>query len=242
MSGNTTYIGLACDADSVPEAPIGGGIAVIQRGECRFDAKAQNAIDAGYDGIVVFNDAARGDEVIIMGGVSRDIPGVFVGHSTGLAIFDVASVDELAVGDTGASIEATAEPERWGNVRIWDYTDEANPVLASEFDTRCSFDPVHDDCDPRGTYSVHNAIVERNRAYISWYSDGMLVVDISDPYDPVETARYSPGDEEFEEQNGGIQDMWGVYKEPNSPWIYGSDRNGGLYVLKLLGSGSDKRN
>lgn len=48
--------------------------------------------------------------------------------------------------------------------------------------------------------------------------------------------------QEFEEQNGGIQDVWGVYKEPNSPWIYGSDRNGELYVLKLLGSGSDKRN
>jgi hypothetical protein len=242
MSGNTTYIGLACDGDSVPEAPTGSGIAVIQRGECRFDEKAQNAIDAGYDGMVVFNDAARGDEVIPMGGESRDIPGVFVGHSTGLAIFDVASVGDLAVGDTGAPIEATAEPERWGNVRIWDYTDEANPVLASEFDTRCSFDPTYEDCDPRGTYSVHNAIVEQDRAYISWYSDGMLVIDISDPYNPVETARYSPGDQEFEEQNGGIQDMWGVYKEPDSPWIYGSDRNGGLYVLKLLGSGSDKRN
>lgn len=242
LAGPTTYLGLACDPDSddVPEATGDGEIAVIQRGDCRFDTKAQTAINAGYDGMIVFN-APGDDSLTTMGGDPRDIPGVFVGHSTGLAIFDVDDVTELTVGDTGASVEATVEPERWGNVRIWDYSDEENPVLASEFDTRCSFDPTHEDCDPRGTYSVHNTIVERDRAYFSWYSDGVLALDISDPYDPVETARYSPGGDEFEEQNGGIQDVWGIYKEPGKPWIYASDRNSGLYVLKEYGSGSDRR-
>lgn len=242
MSGPTVYVGLACDGDAVPPAPSSDSIAVIQRGECRFDVKAGNAIDAGYAGIVVFNSAAEGDNLVSMSGESRDVPGVFVGHSTGLAIFDVDSVDDLAVGDDGAPIEVVSGFGRWGNVRIWDYSDEANPVLASEFDTVCSANPGDERCDPRGTYSVHNAIVERDRAYLSWYSDGVLVLDISDPYDPVETARYSPGNDEFEEQNGGIQDVWGIYKEPRSPWIYASDRNGGLYVLKLLGSGSGRRN
>ena len=42
--------------------------------------------------------------------------------------------------------------------------------------------------------------------------------------------------------NGGEPiDFWGIYKEPNAPFIYASDRNGGLYVLKLQGSGSAKR-
>ncbi|WP_226004523.1 PA domain-containing protein [Natrinema salinisoli] len=240
LAGPTTYLGLACDPEGVPEASGDGEIAVVQRGQCRFDRKAQIAIDAGYDGMVVFNEP--GDESLTsMGGDSRDIPGLFVGHATGLAIFDADSADDLAVGDTGASIEATAEPERWGNVRIWDYSDEENPVLASEFDTRCSADPAHESCDPRGTYSVHNTIVERDKAYFSWYSDGVLVLDISDPYDPVETARYSRSGEEFEDQNGGIQDVWGIYKEPREPWIYASDRNGGLYVLKEYGSGSKGR-
>lgn len=240
LAGPTTYLGLACDPEGIPEASGDGEIAVIQRGQCRFDRKAQIAIDAGYDGMVVFNEP--GDESLTsMGGDSRDIPGLFVGHSTGLAIFDADSADDLTVGDTGASIEATAEPERWGNVRIWDYSDEENPVLASEFDTRCSADPTHESCDPRGTYSVHNTIVERDRAYFSWYSDGVLVLDISDPYNPVETARYSRGGEEFEDQNDGIQDVWGIYKEPRKPWIYASDRNGGLYVLKEYGSGSEGR-
>ncbi|WP_458209152.1 PA domain-containing protein [Haladaptatus sp. NG-SE-30] len=241
MSGSTTYVGLACDPSTVPPASGSGEIAVIQRGECRFDEKAQNAIDAGYDGIVVFNDAARGDELTVMGGESRDIPGVFVGHSTGLAIFNVTDVSGLTIGDTGAPIEVVATPGRWGNVRIWDYSDESNPELANEFDTVCSANPGDANCDPRGTYSVHNAMVEGDKVYLSWYSDGVLVLDISDPYNPVEIARYSGGGDEFEAHNGGIQDVWGIYKEPGKPWIYASDRNGGLYVLKELGSGSKNR-
>jgi hypothetical protein len=115
-------------------------------------------------------------------------------------------------------------------------------VLASTFDTVCSSLAVCDaaKCDLRGTYSVHNVIVEGNKAYFSWYSDGVLIVDISDPYNPVEVARYHEAGPDFEARNGGIQDFWGIYKVPEEPWIYGSDRNGGLYVLKEKGSGSGK--
>ncbi len=35
--------------------------------------------------------------------------------------------------------------------------------------------------------------------------------------------------------------MWGIYKEPGSPRIFASDRNGGLYVLKELGKGTSKK-
>lgn len=238
MSGPTTYIGLACPGDVVPS---GSGIALIQRGACRFDEKATSAINAGYTGMVVFNDAARGDALVTMGGDPRNIPGVFVGHSTGLAIAGVATAGGLVIGAAGADVTAAAIPNGWSGLRIWDYSDPANPVLASTFNTVCSADPVDPSCDPRGTYSSHNVIVEGNKAYISWYSDGVLILDISDPYNPVETARYHREGPDFEAENGGIQDVWGIYKEMNSPWIYGSDRNGGLYVLKEFGSGSAKK-
>lgn len=131
----------------------------------------------------------------------------------------------------------------WSGVRIWDYADPENPVLASTFDTVCSalavFDPAK--CDERGTYSVHNVIVEGSRAYFSWYSDGVLILDISDPYHPVEVARYHEAGPEFETRNGGIQNFWGIYKVPDEPWLYASDRNGGLYILKEHGSGSGKK-
>ena len=131
----------------------------------------------------------------------------------------------------------------WSGVRIWDYSDPANPVLASTLDTVCSslavFDPAK--CDERGTYSVHNVIVEGTKAYFSWYSDGVLIVDISDPYNPVEVARYHEAGPEFESRNGGIQNFWGIYKVPDEPWLYASDRNGGLYILKEKGAGSGNK-
>ncbi|MDO3722142.1 hypothetical protein QVZ43_10450 [Marinobacter sp. chi1] len=133
----------------------------------------------------------------------------------------------------------------WSGLRIWNYSDPANPILASIFDTECSASTAPGgNCDARGTYSSHNVLVEtsdgRVKAYISWYSDGVVVLDVTNPYDPVEVARYHRAGTEFEAENGGIQDIWGIYKVPNEPWIYASDRNGGLYILKEYGSGSAK--
>lgn len=134
----------------------------------------------------------------------------------------------------------------WGGVRIWDYSDPANPVLASTFNTVCSASasPIPE-CDLRGLWSVHNVIVETTddgqvKAYFSYYSDGVLILDVSDPYNPVETARFHQSGSEFEATNGGIQNVWGIYKVPDQPWVYASDRNGGLYVLKEYGSGSGR--
>ena len=134
----------------------------------------------------------------------------------------------------------------WSGLRIWSYADPANPVLASIFNTECSASTApSDNCDARGTFSSHNVIVETSgdtvKAYISWYTDGVVVVDVTDPFNPVETARYHRAGDEFEVENGGIQDIWGIYKVENSPWIYASDRNGGLYVLKEYGEGSEKQ-
>lgn len=133
------------------------------------------------------------------------------------------------------------ESTPWGGVRIWDYGDPQNPVLASTFDTACSASTTPlPECDMRGTYTVHNVQVEGDKAYISWYSDGVLILDISNPAFPVEVARFNKTGPEFEAENGGIQDVWGVYKLPRLPWIFASDRNGGLYELKVFGSGSAK--
>ncbi|MDV6013615.1 PA domain-containing protein [Haloechinothrix sp. LS1_15] len=136
----------------------------------------------------------------------------------------------------------------WGGLRIWDYSDPQNPELASTFDTECSaaWEPIPE-CDPLGTYSVHNVIVEttddgRVKAYVSWYRDGMLVLDVTDPANPVEVARFFDDSDEFREGNGGQpHDFWGVYKIPGKPWIYGSDRNGGLYIFQELGRGTTDR-
>ncbi|UCH60677.1 MAG: hypothetical protein JSV61_04150 [Anaerolineales bacterium] len=233
MSGPTTYVGLACTGGD--PVPSGSGIALIQRGVCAFTDKINNAEAAGYSGVVVFNDAARGDALVTMGGTAVSLPGMFVGHSTGLKIAGVASAGDLVIGASGEEVTGAVVPNGWSGFRVWDYSDPANPVLASTFNTVCSANPVDPSCDPAGTYSSHNVIVEstddgRVKAYIAWYTDGMLVLDISDPYNPVEVARYTAAGENY----------WGVYKVPDQPWIYGGDRNGGLRIFKEYGSGSGK--
>jgi hypothetical protein len=125
----------------------------------------------------------------------------------------------------------------WSGLRIWDYSDPSNPELKSTFNTTCSAASLPGgDCAADGTYSSHNVIVEtdddgRVKAYISWYNDGIVIIDVTDPANPVEIARYL--------ESG--QDFWGIDKIPGEPWIYGSDRNGGLVIAKEYGSGSAKK-
>ncbi|MFQ5948085.1 MAG: LVIVD repeat-containing protein, partial [Acidimicrobiia bacterium] len=252
MSGPTVYVGFGCEGSvfdpvppfdlPMPAATDPSQLALIQRGGCFFSEKINNAEDAGYAGVVVFNDAARGDALVTMGGSPTNLPGVFVGHSTGLKIAGVADATELVLGATGEDVTVTATPDGWSGLRIWDYEDPTAPILASTFNTVCSADPIAAICDQAGTYSSHNVIVETDaddtvKAYVSWYSDGVLILDVSDPYHPVELGRYSRSDRGFIKKNAGPQDVWGVYKVPSEPWIYASDRSGGLYIVKELASG-----
>lgn len=249
IAGDTVYLGLACNV-SPPFPPASASedqIALIHRGTCSFSEKATNALNAGYDGMIVFNVATLaenpvyGDSLVTMAGTppgsTVNIPGHFVGHATGLLIAGVDEFGDLTIGHVGNPVEMEA-PDGWSGMRIWDYSDPGNPVLASTFNTVCSADPLDESCDPRGTYSSHNVIVEGTKAYISWYAEGVLILDISDPYNPKEVGRYHGAGAAFEAQNAGIQDVWGVHKIPDEPWIYASDRNGGLYILKEKGSGS----
>ena len=199
VSGDLVWIGRACSltqGDTLLNTPISPGfIAIVRRGACEFQEKADAAASIGAAAVVIANNQAS---------------------------------------------------TPWSGLRIWSYADPANPVLASLFDTECSASTAPGgNCDPRGTYSSHNVIVETKgnkvTAYIAWYSDGVVAIDVTDPFNPVETARYHRAGAEFEVENGGIQDIWGIYKEPNSPWIYASDRNGGLYILKEYGAGSAKK-
>ena len=231
LVGRTVYAGDGCE--TLPAAPNRRSVALLQRGTCTFQFKATLAQQQGYAGVVIFNHAGGGDELVSMGGDGRTgIPGVFVGHSTGLKLAGVQSAADLMVGATGETFSVGVEPTGWSGLRIWDYSDPEKPVLASTFNTVCSAYPDDSSCDPNGIYSSHNVIVEEDKVYVSWYAEGVLVIDISDPYAPVEVARYHSTSEPFEENNGGIQDVWGIYKTPGDPYIYASDRNGGLYVLE----------
>ncbi|HEY5890654.1 MAG TPA: S8 family serine peptidase [Acidimicrobiia bacterium] len=81
-------------------ADIAGNIALVERGICDFVVKVANAEAAGAIATIVFNDAARGDALLNMGGSgSFNAPSVFVGHTDGQAMSDAYT--------SGSVVEAT---------------------------------------------------------------------------------------------------------------------------------------
>ena len=89
LSGAAVGAGLAC----APLSDLTGRIAVIERGVCSFVVKLANAQNAGAAAAIVYNSAAFGEQIIVMGGTgSVGIPGVFVARSTGLALLAASAV------------------------------------------------------------------------------------------------------------------------------------------------------
>ncbi|MDH3569163.1 MAG: hypothetical protein OER89_03145, partial [Gemmatimonadota bacterium] len=105
LTGEVVDIGRACDGDLLLADPA-GKVALIVRGECFFDEKIGNAITAGAMAAIIYNDSARGDALVRMGGEPRPVPGVFVGHSTGLELADAAPVTATlkSCGNTRANL------------------------------------------------------------------------------------------------------------------------------------------
>jgi hypothetical protein len=240
MNGSTTFIGLACPGDPPPPpAPDDGNplteeIAVAMRGVCFFQDKATAAEAAGYDGFIVMNDAARGDALVLMGGSGVEpvpqLPGIFVGHSTGLKIFNVADAAGLTIGMTGAGTASTAVFNGWGYLRFFNIADPANPVQLSTFATpNTNNEAVALD----GTWSVHNPEVFRtNTLYASWYSDGVRVLNISRPRSPREVASWTG---QGAPVGAPPVNIWSVV--PHRGLLLVSDRNFGLYILRDRGAG-----
>lgn len=265
MNGSSTYLGLACDPSAdLPDAvedgdPLTDEIAVIQRGVCRFDTKAQTALNNGYDGFVVFNDAARGDQLVLMGGDSRDIPGVFVGHSTGLAIFNVNDASALSIGQSGAATATTVEFDGFGYFHLLDRTSLAERGYYAPAQV---YDPEF--ASGFGDLTMHNVEGDPSQgdvAFISWYSLGMRAVrtgtgaSIVPPTNPDGTANWdaaTPTVDDYYGQNVTEigrwiapkgSNFWGVHVTTvdGEQYVLASDRNTGLHVFSFSEGKTRKR-
>lgn len=236
MAGQVVFVGRGCPAGSItgtnPEDPYlanpAGKIALIERGACRFDNKIGRAQLAGATGVIVFNSAAGGEGLVLMGGenpvtlpdgtvVSITIPGVFVQRSTGML---------LKAAPAPVTVRAEARFNGWGFLRIFDIKDPAHPVQVGSFATPNTNNP---DVATTGTFSVHNPEVRGNTIYASWYNDGLRVIDISQPSAPREIGSWTGAGAPDE---APLVNLWGV--AVLGDLILVSDRNFGLYVLKQV--------
>lgn len=180
-------------------------------------------------GAIVYNNAAGqvlmgGDNPVQLGspeviGTQITIPGISVLQSTGLAMVNALDSGEVV------RVDARAVFDGWGFLRLFDLRDPANPVQVGTFATANTFNEA---VALEGIWSVHNPEIRGSTVYASWYSDGVRVIDISRPSAARETAFWvgagAPAD-------APAVNIWSVV--PHGDLLLASDRNFGLYILKL---------
>lgn len=109
----------------------------------------------------------------------------------------------------------TTDETNNGHVRVWDIGDLASISQVGAFIAKPDI-------------VVHNVLVDRRYAYVAYYVDGLQILDVDDPRDPVPVGSYDtfPGPDV-----SGFNGAWGVY--PYGKHLYVSDLNSGLYVLEF---------
>ena len=107
------------------------------------------------------------------------------------------------------------------NVRdltVWDLSDRSNWDLKVPQWQTSSSSPIH------------NIFVRGNYAHISYYEDGYVVLDISDPENPQIAGQY---DTDPTPSTGNYKGAWGCYPYLPSGRILISDMQTGLYILNF---------
>jgi Zn-dependent M28 family amino/carboxypeptidase len=116
--------------DFTPAPATEPAVALIQRGTCTFEAKANNAIAAGYDAVIIFNEGNPGREDLFIGTLGNpfDIPVVGLSFADGAAL-----VAQLRAGQTvtmHVATETEIDPTRTTRNIIADSpTGNANQVV-----------------------------------------------------------------------------------------------------------------
>jgi len=146
-----------------------------------------------------------------------------------MRIYDLSVWPPLAVSSTAtpntfthnawtnasSTVCVTTDETNGSFVKFFDITNRAAPIGLSQYTTN----PVS---------CPHNAYILGNLCHVSWYTEGYILLDITNPSNPVEVASYDtyPG------ASGGFNGAWGVYPFQPSGNVYILDRQTGLYIVR----------
>jgi len=209
---------------------------------CDADPNYGHSAEPSADGKTVF--VSYWDSGFVALDVTKPTRPVFKGRTTYPAeadgdahssMYDDArrllfSADEDFCKTSGSGIE-----QGFGYLRVYDYSNLAAPRQIGEFRTVNSSGTS----DPgAGDYTIHNPMLVGTDVYISWYTDGVRVVDASNPRAPREVAHFVPpaGQNPVKPSQRGVlsntTQVWGVYVDHHTGLVYASDMNTGLWILR----------
>jgi hypothetical protein len=140
------------------------------------------------------------------------------------------TADEDFCKASGAGIE-----KGFGYLRIYDYSKLSSPKQIGEFRTPNS---LGTDDQAAGDFTIHNPLLVGTDVYISWYTDGVRVVDASNPRAPREVAFFVPPATKNPVKPSqrtvltNTTQVWGVAVDEATGLIYASDMNSGLWILR----------
>jgi hypothetical protein len=217
---------------------IGGPFSAGQG--CDADANYGHGAEPSQDGRLVF--LSYWDSGFIALDVSNPANPVFKGRTIYPANADgdahssnyddgrklLFTADEDFCKNSGPTIETG-----YGYLRIYDYSKLGSPQQIGTFRTPNS---LGTGSQGSGDFVIHNPFLVGTDVYISWYSDGVRVVDASNPAAPKEVAYFVPpaGQNPVKPSQRGVlsqtPQVWGVVVEDGL--VYASDMNTGLWVLR----------
>ena len=234
-------------ADVEPDPPTQPTLNTAQA--CTFNSRVRRAEDDGALGVVLVARTALPAEAVagfpptgtpreptdqngaLTGDVS--IPGMQITRPAGDAIRNtmcprIDPATNLCTGGQRVFGAMKDLPGEWGGLRVIDVTNPNAPSEVATFKSSRSLQMPPP--DPRGIYSVHHAVVEDDRAYVAWNTDGLRILDLGSGQ-PSEIAWFVPPDR---------PDPTGTY--PAKAFVVGvdytpthivvSDTNSGLWVLE----------
>jgi hypothetical protein len=124
----------------------------------------------------------------------------------------------------GRTISVHGDEQYGAHVRIVDVDPASGEFLA----TLGSY-------QTRPEVSVHNILAYGQRAYVTYYQDGLRILDLSDPYNPTEVGHFHtwPGVVDSGDSYGRsfFEGAIGVDYDPTSGTIYVADTHRGLLIL-----------
>jgi choice-of-anchor B domain-containing protein len=136
----------------------------------------------------------------------------------------IGTTGYVALGEEVAVPVSTGLFEQ-GSMRIVDFNDLANPAQVYRWRSESAV------ADPLVT--IHNIYVVGPFAYVSYYQDGLKILDISDPTSPVEVAFYDTFPDTPTEL---FQGCWGVHPFQGEGRIFLSDRTYGFFQVSFNGA------
>jgi hypothetical protein len=212
---------------------------VPKAGKPRCDVGAQVVLAAKAGAKALLVNVTTGTRATIF----RFVPASFRAvneDAVGMPVVGISSLDggaaavreQLAKG-VAVTASLAATPRRWGGISVFD--DErkrpapAVPAIAhvGEFDDVPNADgggngrPIF---EGGSWYTAHNVELRGGRAYVSWYSGGVVALDVTAAPRLRRVGEFAPADAFF----------WGVDVDPRGQTVFATDR-GRLWVLLPTG-------